>query len=462
MRTTIQPAISSAANAVPRRRGISRTRQSIWLGAAATACGGVLLGAAVSGNLTATAAALGLLLATGIAVYHPALGLAVLAVTASLELTITWPVKSAGSIVVVAILLLAWTIRQGVAEGWRWRSSRLDAAVILFIAATALSLLGAGGNLEEPLHGLLLAATAALLFFLATQSLRTRTDVFVVLGGVLAAALLQAARIAVAVVTGSQPISEQTRAAGALTDPNQFAGLLVLCIPLVVALGVAFSRRWMVGPTAVVALVMAIALLASLSRSGWLGLLSSVIVLALLLPERRWRLASIVAAVVLLFVVAGFTTPISARLAPHAIGPWEMLASRWAVWTAALSLLIHHPLFGVGVSNFHSSVSPLPVFHAHNLFLNIAAERGLIGLAAFLLVLVRLGQVLRSARRIARSAHERALVAGLVAVVVAFLVHSLFEVSYYDAGVLLLFWLLLGLSASLPRVLTPGVESVAP
>ena len=45
---------------------------------------------------------------------------------------------------------------------------------------------------------------------------------------------------------------------------------------------------------------------------------------------------------------------------------------------------------------------------------------------------------------------ERALLVGLCAAFAAYLVHSQFDVSYYDYKVLLAFWLLAGVAAALP------------
>ena len=61
---------------------------------------------------------------------------------------------------------------------------------------------------------------------------------------------------------------------------------------------------------------------------------------------------------------------------------------------------------------------------------------------AFLVVVGFLVKSLAAAFRKADSMLVRALVAGLAATLVAYAVHSQFDVSYYDYKVLLLFWLL--------------------
>ncbi len=91
----------------------------------------------------------------------------------------------------------------------------------------------------------------------------------------------------------------------------------------------------------------------------------------------------------------------------------------------------------------------------------MAVERGIFGLIAFALVVVALFRTLRQVLERVSGALEHALAAGLIASFVAFFVHSFFDVSYYDYKVLLLFWLLVGIAARLPRLLTENQTDYA-
>jgi putative inorganic carbon (HCO3(-)) transporter len=143
-----------------------------------------------------------------------------------------------------------------------------------------------------------------------------------------------------------------------------------------------------------------------------------------------------------------------------------MLVGRWNIWTAAAAMTIQHPLFGVGVGNFQNfypaySGHRFGVNHAHNLFLNIAAERGLPAFLVFAALIITLFRVLAATLARTRTTLEQALVAGLAATFLAYFVHSWFEVSYYDYKVLLLFWLLVGTAVTLPAVLAPSPQGAA-
>src|SRR5205807_799143 len=100
--------------------------------------------------------------------------------------------------------------------------------------------------------------------------------------------------------------------------------------------------------------------------------------------------------------------------------PIDMLGSRAGVWAAAFGMLWDHPLFGVGVADFVNyypqySGEPYGLNHAHNLFLNVAAERGLLGLVTFAAVLVALLRALAASFRRATGRPDKVLAAGLIA-----------------------------------------------
>lgn len=453
----MRTAISSAeSRALPAGLRIRRRSQPVWLGAVGLAAGGLVLGTilagAPSGAILGTVA---VLLATGAAIYRPALGLAVLAFTYPYDLTTyAGPVKLTSSAALLGVLVLVLVGRQLLSNPPSIVHTQLDIPVLLFAAASVVSLAGLTGNLSVQVVALLKAFGGFAIFFIATQTVRSLSDALLVIGSIIATGLVQAVQTLVPFVTEGQATSVDTRATGTLIDANLFAGYLVLVIPLVLALGLAFHHRWATLPTIAATLALTAALAVTLSRSGWLGLIVGALVLWLLLRERRWRIASVAAAVTAGVLAVGLAGPIAARLGPSDSGPMQMLADRSQVWSAAIRIAIDHPVFGVGIDNFQDFY---PIYsgrddglnHAHNLFLNMAAERGMLGLLAFGVVLLWLLKCLASAFTGANTLAMRAMVAGLAASFAAYMVHSLFDVSYYDYKVLLLFWLLVGLVAAM-------------
>jgi putative inorganic carbon (HCO3(-)) transporter len=426
------------------------------LAAVALAAVGLVLGTILSGAPSnAILGTVAVLLAAGAAIYRPPLGLAILVFVYPFDLTTyAGPVKLTTSAVLIGVLMLVLVGRQILANPPAIAHSPLDIPVLIFAAASVLSLAAQTGNLSGQLVGLLKAGGGFLIFFIATQVVRALADALLVVGSVIATGLIQAMGALLPFVTGNRSVSLDAPATGTLIDANLFAGYLVLVIPLLLALGVAFRQRWVTVPTTVVALAFTAAMAVTFSRSGWLGLVAGACVVFLLLGERRWRIASIVAGVAACVLLAGLSNPIAARLGPSATGPAQMLADRSQVWSAAVRITLDHPIVGVGVDNFQYFY---PIYsgrddelnHAHNLFLNTAAERGILGLLTFVIIVVVVFRRLSVLMARAARPFQRALVAGLVGSFAAYFVHSMFDVSYYDYKILLLFWLLVGVTASL-------------
>ncbi len=146
------------------------------------------------------------------------------------------------------------------------------------------------------------------------------------------------------------------------------------------------------------------------SRGGWLGFITWVGILLLywawqkgfgkvsgLLWTNRskgFRILLIVGLLVLLsggIVVWRYFT----ANASHG-GSWNPLDARWSIWQPALDMIRNHPLIGIGPGRFSfeyttvGGITP-PAFwplHAHDLFLEIGAEFGILGLAVLCALLV--------------------------------------------------------------------------
>ncbi|KPV51153.1 polymerase, partial [Kouleothrix aurantiaca] len=110
------------------------------------------------------------------------------------------------------------------------------------------------------------------------------------------------------------------------------------------------------------------------------------------------------------------------------------VVERMAQIQAGWRMLIAHPLTGVGPGNYSNAypffaIGPWYVSrgHAHNYYVHIAAESGLTGLLAYLLLL---GGVLRQARRTLRSVQatiKRSIAIGCCGIIAAVVGHNVFE-----------------------------------
>ena len=263
----------------------------------------------------------------------------------------------------------------------------------------------------------------------------------------------------------------EPRIAGPLGDPNFFAQILLILVPL--ALALAWISRTRLGRTAgygAAALLVAGTVL-TYSRGAALAL---ALVLALSLAAHGVRRRDVVAAgllgaLALPFLPADFTRRLGTleEVLPWAEGealrPDSSFEERRLVTAAAWAMFLDHPVRGVGPGNYtvryqpygdrvgstaRLYADPSEDHYPHNLYLEIGAETGVIGLLAFGVLLVVAVGSLESARERLRAVGERGaavLARGTVIAIVGYLVSSLFLHGHF----LRYLWLLLAVAAAL-------------
>lgn len=143
------------------------------------------------------------------------------------------------------------------------------------------------------------------------------------------------------------------------------------------------------------------------SRGAWLALGVALVVMLCFLVRPARFVALGACAVSLLAAITGALGPLVDRLL-QADGD---LAVRSEIWSRAAQLISDFPLTGSGMGSFRVVVPRLypylvsdhsRVHHAHNLYLQVASDLGLPGLAAFLALLVALLTVAFGACRACR------------------------------------------------------------
>ncbi|HMF00343.1 MAG TPA: O-antigen ligase family protein [Terriglobia bacterium] len=228
--------------------------------------------------------------------------------------------------------------------------------------------------------------------------------------------------------------------------------LLVWCaaIPAVLMLG----RRWMI-PLGVVGT----ALLLSFTRSAWLGAAAGFVVLGLLMPRKILISAALPVAV----VAVGFSGLIYHRLSfsfkEKQFGPDT---GRFELFIGGIRMIKDHPLFGVGPERIHTEFPHYrgadlaePNFyygHLENNIVQLAAERGLLCLTAFLWFIFELYASLLKMLKTA-SGDIRWIVLSALSALTGFMIAGLFSYNFGDSEVLLLLLFIVSLPYGVTRTL---------
>ena len=206
--------------------------------------------------------------------------------------------------------------------------------------------------------------------------------------------------------------------------------------------------------------VSALGLVLTLTRGAWLGFLAGATALWLLL-RRLSVLVAIVGVLLLTLLLFLPSGPLGGRL--RNLEDPTTMRERLYMWQSGLAIVRDHWLTGVGPGQvkavYPRYARPEAVrkttSHVHNTPLQIAAERGVLGLAAWLWLwlafFVRGGRLLE--RLGPTQAPERRLVAGSLAAVVGFLVAGLFEYNFGDSEVVMVAYAVMALPFVVERSL---------
>jgi O-antigen ligase len=371
------------------------------------------------------------------------------------------------------LTLLAWAVRFWILDSGFRRSNKMRAQIQnpkskiqnpdLF-GAPALALLAVGtfslltianvDYLKDSLHAYRwLIVEPVLFYFLSTDILRGTRQALRLADGYVAGAALAAA---VALVFGFLQVPDTTLdVQGVVTFQGLFPshdnlGLFVgralaftaALVLLLRAPEERSRRRYYLAAAA----IMFPAVVLSYSRGAWLAVVVALGLTLWLVGARAARLfaAALVAGTGALFLAA------EANLLPERILHAGSGAIRLDLWVAAGQMLRDHPMFGIGLDQFlnqyqgpyfdPSHATGMLISHPHNLILDCWLSLGIIGLlvAGWLA-----GRIVAGGMTLLRStdARSRALAGGVLAGLVAMLVHGLIDNSYFLQDLALIFWL---------------------
>lgn len=237
-------------------------------------------------------------------------------------------------------------------------------------------------------------------------------------------------------------------------NPNAFAQLLVLLIPVGFALlfGARYKRYRLIG--LVSAVVGCAALLMTYSRACWLGLAAAAVVFVFFW-QRRFLPLFIAAAIV---AIPFLPSTIFNRLLTTFNTNDSSIASRGSLYEAAVRLLRRSPVTGAGlgtdavrqaIRDFNVYAGKAPFVHAHNTFLQVWMETGLLGIIAFIATMYNaLKQGAKAILRPNCSRAVRMVTLGAVSGLCGALVCGLADYLWNYPRVMLIFWFTMALLLS--------------
>jgi hypothetical protein len=243
-------------------------------------------------------------------------------------------------------------------------------------------------------------------------------------------------------------------------DPNYFALAALTCLPMAFLFSEVRLPPWQRIAVRACLIITVAAFIMAASRGGMLGLITSLIFIALR-SRRRAQYFTVGGIILFVLLLIAPTSPLMRTLDPGQAEISSTVAHETLLW-AGLRMFGDNFLLGVGTGNFKGMLErylgpddPQIKHVAHNTFLEVAAELGVFGL---LLLLSIVGLTFRTLSRVRRAAAHgrdpllhlaaRGLEAGLAGACV-----SMVFISALHSR---LFWFLIIVTICLPAVPAPA------
>jgi O-antigen ligase len=245
-----------------------------------------------------------------------------------------------------------------------------------------------------------------------------------------------------------------TRIYSVFGNPNILAEYLLMTIPMSVGLfwhSKKLSKKVIfLGST----LIMMLALVLTLSRGAWVGIAMAALIFIILVDKR------ILLSIIPLSLGAVYLLPQTILNRIVSIGNLQDSSNAYRIemWGITADIIRDNWMVGVGFGHlpfkqtFETYIRTLPTYHAHNTYLQIAAEIGIPGLIAFLFfifILFKYGihKLIKNENK-----YINVMGAGSLAVIGGLLAQGLSENVFYLPKIIITFWILVSFILTLIRI----------
>ncbi len=360
------------------------------------------------------------------------------------------------------LIAAAWPAQMALRGRITYRLTPLDLPILLYMAIACFLFLVRSPQNYIAIEGVRVYVEYILWFFAATNLLLNKRQARALVNWLVIMSTLVALHGVYQYIIGVQIPSTwldateggvRTRVFSILTSPNVLGSYLVLVIPITVSQILSARGRLLRYFYSLCLMPMVLSLIFTYSRGAWLAMAGAFVIYGLIY---NWRILLGLAAVV--YGAPKLIPGISSRIG-YMFSPAYLLSSaragRVARWNTALDKLQANPLFGEGFGRYGGAVAAryIPTSnYVDNFYLKTAAESGLVGLGALVLLLVSgIRCILNSYRRLT-DPYLKGLAGGLIAGLVGVLLHNGVENIFEVPAMTSYFWLLLGMTAVLPHL----------
>jgi O-antigen ligase len=388
-------------------------------------------------------------------------------------LTVFAPLIDGGTthlpVLIIRLILLGafivWLLRSMRTGCIAVQQNRVFSAIVVFIGWAIVSVVRSS-YVAPSLQWLISIFSYAALLFLVLQLVHSSSQVRGLVVVLLSMGLFEA-------VVGIWQFAwlGQSRATGTFFNPNFFAtyeaAVFAAAFGLVCFREQGNSRTWETLFLWITAGLCVIGFVLAQSRGALLALIAAVAVVGLYGFGKRFVVVIVVA------LIAGALVPNPLQQRVLTVGAKDPYAyTRVAIWKNSLERVVDHPWgVGLGLYKYTSFQYRFPVESAiarygkraesaHNEYLQMAVELGVLGLVLFLAGIALLGWEIWKTLRLPLEPWERGLVIGLSGGIVGVMTHAAVDSVFHEPALVLLAILFAGMILVVKRLRQPEGVSV--
>ena len=240
-------------------------------------------------------------------------------------------------------------------------------------------------------------------------------------------------------------------------NPNTFAQVLILLLPLVLALMLGSRSLWGKAAAAGIFALGVLALGMTYSRASWVGIACCMVVMVFL-----WRPSLIPAFIILCCVAVPFMPEtIWNRILTITNMNDSSTSSRFSLYEAALNVIRQRPLTGAGlgtaatqafIKDYNLYRGSAPFVHSHNFYLEVWIQAGLLGIIGF--VSSMLWNIKRAAHTVRHSkpSAARTITCGAASALCGAMVCGLADYLWNYPRVMCIFWFVFAMALAGTKV----------
>jgi len=383
---------------------------------------------------------------------------------AFLILFVFWsPISITGAQTAISFAFLFWLVKMFLEKKFHLARNPLNIPIIAFLLVAGVGVV-TGVDFKHSLKGYTTLCWMVI-FFLTVNNVRDITQ-FRKLMGIL---------ILIITVAGAYGIFQHfaridlfgnvkylqkslVRSPGFFNSPQTFGNYILQAFPMVIALSfyskTKKEKRWL----QLSSLIVLAAIIFSYVRGVWLGLVGGLILMAILKSRKLLALALTGIVVGSLFLVFLPSSKFTQRVM-KTFGSERSVGDRIYFWEGSLRIIRDYPITGLGWEGFrkiYPRYKPAEgtqlACHAHNNFLDIAVDSGLLGLGIFLWLLTVIYKVALQIFKGVEGGYFKGIAWGFLGSFTAFLIAGLSQYNFGDSEVVMLFYFLLGMVMVVPRI----------